>query len=122
VAKTFRRALVVEDHEDTRELYVAYLRHSGWQVEEVANGEEALAVATLFEPDVIVMDLAMPQVDGVEATRRLRRHPRTKDTPIVVVTAHPLRAHEAVAAGATDFILKPCLPPALALVLEKTCP
>jgi CheY-like chemotaxis protein len=86
----------------------------------VTNGEDALAVATSFEPDVIVMDLAMPHVDGVEATRRLKRDPETKEIPIIVVTAHLLRAHEAIAAGCTEFLIKPCLPQELLDVLVKT--
>jgi CheY-like chemotaxis protein len=113
------RALVVDDNDDTRALYAMYLRHRGWEVEELANGEEALAVAKVFAPDIIVMDLAMPLVDGVEATRRLKRDPRTKEIPIIVVTAHLLRAHEAIAAGGSDFLLKPCLPQDLLAVLEN---
>jgi CheY-like chemotaxis protein len=112
------RALVVDDNDDTRELYALYLRERGWEVEELANGEEALAVAKIFAPDVIVMDLAMPLVDGVEATRRLKRDPRTKEVPIIALTAHVHRAHEAIAAGGTDFLIKPCLPQDLLSVLE----
>jgi CheY-like chemotaxis protein len=114
------RALIVDDTRDSRELYGLYLRNSGWQVEDATNGEEALAIAAAFAPSVIVMDLSMPVLDGIETTRLLKKDPRTRHVPIVALTAFadPLKEVEARAAGCQAFVAKPCLPDQLLMVLE----
>src|SRR5258708_30085721 len=66
------RVLLVDDDEDTREMYAWCMRAAGWIVETAADGADALLLAPVFEPDVIVMDLHLPTVDGIEATRRLK--------------------------------------------------
>jgi len=82
--------LVVEDYQDAREMYSAYLQFSGYRVEEATNGMEAIEKAIELTPDIILMDLALPKVDGWEATKRLKSDPRTKHIPIVALTGHAL--------------------------------
>jgi CheY-like chemotaxis protein len=105
--------LLVDDNDDNRKLYAEQLRTSGWVVEDLTNGLDALQVAPAFAPDVIVMDLAMPVVNGVEVTRRLKRDPRTRDIPIVALTAHPTLLVEAKDAGCSQCLTKPLAPRAL---------
>jgi CheY-like chemotaxis protein len=114
------RVLIVEDTLDSRELYNLHLRDAGWEVDDAANGAEALTLASTFEPDAIVMDLNMPVMDGIEATRLLKKNPRTRHIPIVALTAFadPVRAIEARYAGCQIFLAKPCLPERLLLWLE----
>ena len=104
--------LVVDDYPDNREMYSAYLRFQGLEVMEAANGGEALAHAFERTPDLIVMDLSLPGVDGWQATRLLKADPRTKDVPVIAVTGHALvgAPEEAAAAGCDGFLTKPCLP------------
>jgi CheY-like chemotaxis protein len=105
--------LLVEDDEDARRLYAERMREAGWFVEDVPDGDEAVLVAASFAPDAIVMDLALPTVNGIEATRRLKRDPRTRSIPIVAISAHPSMADDARDAGCELFISKPCTPRAL---------
>src|SRR5262245_9934549 len=104
--------LVVEDYQDAREMYAAYLQFSGYRVAEATNGYEALEQAQQLKPDIILMDLALPKMDGWEATRRLKADTRTRDIPIVALTGHALAGHAegARAAGCDSFVTKPCLP------------
>src|SRR6476646_7069571 len=82
--------LVVEDYQDAREMYAAYLQFSGFQVAEAANGIEAVQKTVELQPDIVLMDLALPQMDGWEATRRLKSDARTTHIPIVALTGHAL--------------------------------
>src|SRR6185295_15365995 len=104
--------LLVDDYPDNRDIYVQYLTYSGLRVEEAENGHEALEKAFALLPDVIVMDLSLPGLDGWEATRRLKGDPRTRHIPVVVLTGHALAGHSqgAMDAGCDAFITKPCLP------------
>jgi len=113
------RVLVVDDSPESREVYADCLRDLGWELEAAAGGDEALARASAFGPDVILMDLAMPGVDGLEATRRLKRDARTTHVPIVALTAYAGRAYDALAAGCSEFLTKPCGIQDLAAVIEK---
>ena len=110
-----KRILMVDDFQDNREMYAAYLRHAGFVVEEAVTGTEALDRAFATTPDLIVMDLSLPGMDGWEATRRLKADARTKHIPIVVVSGHALEGSvkSAQAAGCDAFLRKPCLPNAL---------
>ena len=103
------QVLVVDDNEDTRAMYAALLSTAGFAVRTAANGEEAIAAAE-DRPAVIVMDLAMPGLNGWEATRRLKTGTRTRDIPVIVLTAHDLDHYRevAVAAGCDAFLSKPC--------------
>jgi two-component system, cell cycle response regulator DivK len=113
--------LVVEDYQDAREMYSAYLQFSGYRVEEATNGLEAIEKAIELTPDIILMDLALPKVDGWEATKRLKSDPRTKHIPIVALTGHALAgfAEGAREAGCDAFVTKPCLPDALVAEIRR---
>ena len=116
-----RRVLVVDDNEDSRLLYSAYLRHLDVEVTTAADGSEALRLAGERKPDLIVMDLTMPRMDGWTATRLLRANTELRGIPIVAVTGvRRDEAEEATRAAQFDrYILKPCLPQDLAVaVLE----
>jgi len=104
--------LLVDDYPDNRDIYVQYLTYAGLRVEEAENGHQALDKAFSLRPDVIVMDLSLPGLDGWEATRRLKEDPRTRDIPVIALTGHALAGHSKVAfeAGCDAFITKPCLP------------
>jgi two-component system, cell cycle response regulator DivK len=101
--------LVVDDFRDGREMLVEYLVFRRFQVAEARNGAEALEVARRMKPDIILMDLSMPGVDGWEATRRLKADPRTRSAVVVAVTAHafPREQEAARAAGCDVVIAKP---------------
>ena len=107
--------LLVDDNPDSLTLYAAVLRQKGFQVDVAVNGAAALSKAAASPPDVVVMDLAMPVLDGWEATRRLREDPATHDIPIIVLTAHsnPAERRRAEEAGCDAFLTKPFSPSAL---------
>ena len=104
--------LIVDDSLDARELYATYLDHVGYSVRVVADGHAAIAATVELQPDVVVMDLAMPHVDGITAIRRLKMHPRTRRIPVILLTGYPSKAIQqgALEAGADVFLTKPCLP------------
>jgi len=107
--------LVVDDFEDNRSMYAEYLTFSGFRVEEAANGQEAVTKTTELLPDVVVMDLSLPVMDGWEATRRLKGDARTRAIPVIALTGHALAGHSkgAKEAGCDEFLAKPCLPETL---------
>jgi two-component system cell cycle response regulator DivK len=113
--------LVVEDYQDAREMYAAYLQFSGYRVAEAANGLEALEKTRELMPDIILLDLALPKMDGWEATRRLKADERTRHIPIVALTGHALAGHAEGArqAGCDAFVTKPCLPDALVTEIQR---
>ncbi len=113
------RVLIVEDNDTTREMYAWSMRAAGWLVEEAANGEAALYAAALFEPDVIVMDLRLPVLDGIEATRRLKETELTRHIPIVACSALDRAEAEAKNAGCSAFVTKPCPPEDLRVLVES---
>ena len=104
--------LIVDDFADNREMYSQFLEFSGFRVAEAQNGHEALEKAFALRPDLIVMDLSLPGLDGWEATRRLKADDRTRATPVIALTGHALAGHSkgAMDAGCDAFITKPCLP------------
>jgi two-component system, cell cycle response regulator DivK len=97
-------------------MYSEYLAFLGYRVEAADHGVEALARSTALKPALVVMDLSMPEMDGWEATRRLKANPATNGIPVLVLTGHALAGAEesARAAGADAFLTKPCLPESLA--------
>jgi two-component system, cell cycle response regulator DivK len=113
--------LVVEDYQDAREMYAAYLQFSGYRVAEATNGIEAIDKSIELLPDIILMDLALPRMDGWEATRRLKLDERTRHIPIVALTGHALAGHAEGArqAGCDSFVTKPCLPDALVAEIQR---
>ena len=104
--------LVVDDTRDTRELFVEYLRMAGFQAEQAESGTEALDKAATLRPAAIVMDLEMPEMDGWEATRRLKADARTRHIPVVALSAHVMEGarKKATEAGCAGFLSKPCYP------------
>ena len=116
--------LVVDDYGDAREMYSEYLEFAGFRVAQADNGAEALEKAFKLLPDVILMDLALPGIDGWEATRRLKADARTRTIPVVALTGHALAGHSESArlAGCDAFIAKPCLPQELVHEIRKVLP
>ena len=106
------RVLVVDDYPDAREMYAEYLEFAGFEVVEAENGMEALQRAVETTPDIILMDLSLPVMDGWEATRRLKADKRTAPIPVVALTGHALAgiSEGAKRAGCDAFVTKPCLP------------
>lgn len=115
------RVLLVDDYPDAREMYSEYLTYSGFDVVEASNGIEALQRAADEAPDIILMDLSLPVMDGWEATRRLKADQRTADIPVVALTGHALAgiSEGAKQAGCDVVITKPCLPEDLVKEIRK---
>jgi CheY-like chemotaxis protein len=113
--------LVVDDFADNREMYSEYLTYSGYDVIEAKNGKEALEAAQAQAPDIIIMDLSLPVMDGWEATRRLKADDRTRRIPVVALTGHALAGHSQGAreAGCDSFLAKPCLPDQLVAEIKR---
>jgi len=113
--------LVVDDFPDNRDMYMQYLEFSGMRVAEAQNGHEALQQAFALLPNLIVMDLSLPGLDGWEATRRLKADARTRAIPVIALTGHALAGHSqgAIEAGCDAFIPKPCLPERLLEEIKK---
>jgi two-component system, cell cycle response regulator DivK len=104
--------LVVDDVADNRDVYAQFLAFKGFKVALAGDGQEALDKAFRLQPDLIVMDLTMPIMDGWEATRRLKGNIKTQHIPVVVLTAH---AHKDMEEGVREtgcdgFLTKPCPP------------
>jgi two-component system cell cycle response regulator DivK len=109
--------LVVDDDEDARELYAWCMRAAGWLVEAVPNREDAILVAAVWAPDVIVIDLRPPVIAGFEAIRRLKRAEGTRHVAVVAISGI-VGENEARAAGCDKFVAKPFEPKALRELLE----
>lgn len=99
--------LIAEDHVDSREALSALLEAFGFRVVPAANGREAVELARQAHPDLILMDIMMPELDGFEATRQIRGFPDTRDIPIITLTAMDGARSLALDAGANDFLPKP---------------
>ncbi|HYO16273.1 MAG TPA: response regulator [Thermoanaerobaculia bacterium] len=104
--------LVVDDVAHGREIFAEYLEFRGFRVATAADGQEAIDQAFELHPDVILMDLSLPRIDGWEATRRLKADDRTRDIPVIALTAHALAAahDKAMEVGCDAVVTKPCLP------------
>ncbi|HMF98063.1 MAG TPA: response regulator [Vicinamibacterales bacterium] len=115
------RVLLVDDYPDAREMYTEYLEFSGYEVIGAGNGLEALQRAVDASPDIILMDLSLPVMDGWEATRRLKADKRTASIPVVALTGHALAgiSEGAKKAGCDAFVTKPCLPEDLVREIKK---
>lgn len=117
-----KRILVIDDQADEREIQTAMLGHLGYEVSTAEDGERGLEMATESPPDMILLDIAMPRLDGFEVCRRLRADPRTSGVPVVFFTASVVgdleeRAREA---GATALMVKPVDPHEVAKTVEQT--
>jgi CheY-like chemotaxis protein len=103
------RILVVDDNPTNLKLVTFLLASSRYDVRTASSAESALAVLEVFEPDLILMDLQLPDIDGLELTRRLKADPRTCHTTIIAVTAYAMKGDEekARAAGVDGYVCKP---------------
>jgi two-component system, cell cycle response regulator DivK len=119
-----KRILVVEDQEDNRRILRDLLAHAGFEVIEVGDGEKALPAAAAHRPDVILMDVQLPLLDGYEATRRIKADPALRHIPIIVVTSYALSSDEAEAraAGCDAYVAKPFSPRALLAKIREYAP
>jgi CheY-like chemotaxis protein len=108
--------LIVDDYRDACEMYAAYFEIAGFCPLKASDGYQALRLAVDMQTDVILMDLAMPGIDGYEVTRRLKAEPKTRHIPVIALTAHARgrQASDLLASGFDDLIIKPCLPDVLA--------
>lgn len=111
-----REALVVEDDPDARRLLVACLRRLGLQVSEAATAREAVALLECSTPDLLCLDLRLPDASGFSVCEHVRRTPRLRDVPVLVISAlgQPIDRAQAHAAGADDYLTKPFRAAALA--------
>jgi len=121
VAPSQRSILLVDDFNDGLDMYAEYLSFHGYRLSLARDGEEAVRLARSEHPGVILMDLQMPVMSGVEALRILRSDEAFSGTPIVAFTAHALDAEraDAIRAGFDEVISKPCLPEDLMAAVER---
>ena len=119
-----KQILVVEDQEDNRRIVRDLLTTIDYEVTEAENGEEALAAVAKQRPDLILMDIQLPVMDGYEATRRIKADPQLRAIPIIAVTSYALSGDEekARAAGCDDFVPKPYSPRQLLAKIRKYLP
>jgi CheY-like chemotaxis protein len=109
--------LIADDNVDAREIYALYLGTVGYRVETAVDGHEAVVKARALHPDVVILDLHMPRIDGWGALKVLRDDPNTAAIPVVVLTCDDFKSFPkpaARAAGAVSYLMKPCLPEGLA--------
>jgi two-component system, cell cycle response regulator DivK len=118
---TRKRVLLVEDDPDTRLIYATMLKTNGFEVIQASDGSEGVELAREHVPDLIVMNLVMPQVDGLSATELIRANPATAATPIIVCTAflHEQGADMAQDAGCDAYLEKPCEPTRLVDTVKR---
>jgi two-component system cell cycle response regulator DivK len=107
-----KRILVIEDTEDNRRILRDLLTNAGFELIEAADGERGVMMAAEHRPDLILMDIQLPIIDGYEATRRIKANPDTRHIPIIAVTSYALSGDEAkaIAAGCDGYIAKPFSP------------
>jgi two-component system cell cycle response regulator DivK len=107
-----KRILVVEDQEDNRQIIRDMLAATDYEVMEAESGEQALAAIAIQRPDLILMDIQLPVMDGYEATRRIKADPALRSIPIIAITSYALSGEEqkARAAGCDEYVPKPYSP------------
>ena len=116
-----KHILVAEDNEDLAELYCIQLESLGFDVTVAKNGIEAIELAPLLLPDLVIMDIRMPKMDGLEAARQIRENPATRDIPILAATAKAMEGdkEKCLAAGCDGYIAKPFTHRELSLQLRQ---
>jgi len=119
-----KHILVVEDEEDNRQILRDLLTKAGYEMTEAVNGEEALAEVARQRPDLILMDIQLPVMDGYETTRRIRINPAWKSLPIIAVTSYALAGDKdkALAAGCDAYVTKPYSPRQLLATIREYMP
>ena len=112
--------LVVDDVEEVREMCAHYLAHEGYAVAVASNGQEAVAKTAELLPTAVLMDLSLPVMGGLEATKRIKSDPRTQHIPVILVTAHTRNGSAAVIeAGCDGFLVKPAAPREIVAEIER---
>jgi len=119
-----RRILVVEDQQDNRQILRDLLGSADYEMDEAENGQQAIDAVAKQRPDLILMDIQLPIMDGYEATRRIKGNPATKDIPIIVVTSYALSGDEGKArdAGCDAYVTKPYSPRLLLAKIREYLP
>jgi two-component system, cell cycle response regulator DivK len=115
-----KRILIVEDQEDLRGVLRTLLSGSGYIVIEAADGEAGVSKALAERPDLILMDIQLPVLNGYDATRRIKAHPHLKDTPVIAVSSFAMKGDEekARAAGCDHYVTKPYSPMQLLRIIR----
>jgi two-component system cell cycle response regulator DivK len=116
-----QRVLLVEDQEDNRRIVRDLLSSAGYELLEAVTGDDGVRLAEAHRPDLILMDIQLPGVDGYEATRRIRKTPGLATTPIIAITSYALSGDDAkaLAAGCTAYVAKPFSPRALLATVRE---
>jgi two-component system, cell cycle response regulator DivK len=116
-----RKVLLVEDQEDNRRIVRDLLTSVGYQVEEAVTGEDGVRLAAEYPPDLILMDIQLPGIDGYEATRRIKANPALRAVPIIAVTSYALSGDDVKAkeAGCDGYVAKPFSPRALLVKIRE---
>ena len=119
-----KRILVVEDQEDNRIIFRRLLSNAGYDLIEAVNGEDGVALALSTRPDLILMDIQLPVMDGYEATRRIKSNAELKSIPVIAVTSYALSGDEAKAraAGCDAYVAKPFSPRQLLAKVREYLP
>jgi two-component system cell cycle response regulator DivK len=118
---TSKSVLLVEDNAHNRKIFSGMLTHAGLRVIEAEDGHQALAAVAADPPDLILMDLSIPGIDGWECARRLKADPKTKAIPIIALTAHAMRGDEerALQAGCDGYLSKPISPKKVVEIVKE---
>ena len=116
-----KRILIVEDQEDNRKVLRDLLTSAGYEPIEAVTGEEGLTLAETQRPDLILMDIQLPGLDGYEATRRIKANPALRGIPVIAVTSYALSGDDVKAreAGCDDYVTKPFSPRALLATIRE---
>jgi two-component system cell cycle response regulator DivK len=116
-----KTVLLVEDNPHNRKIFSGMLAHAGFRVVEAVDGNEAMQKVASEKPNLVLMDLSIPGIDGWECTRRIKGDPATKDTPVIALTAHAMRGDEERAreAGCDGYLSKPVSPKKVVEVVRK---
>ena len=119
-----RTILVVDAHEDNRRILRDLLRTAGYEIVEATTGEDGVAAAKARVPDLILMDIQLPGIDGYEATRRIKADEALRRIPLIVVTSYALSGDDAkaLAAGADAYVAKPFSPRAMLAKVREYLP
>jgi len=119
-----KRILVIEDHEDNRRILRDLLTSAGYEPIEAVTGEEGVVLAETHRPDLILMDIQLPGLDGYEATRRIKANPALRRIPVIAVTSYALSGDEVKAkeAGCDAYVTKPFSPRALLAKVREYLP
>jgi two-component system cell cycle response regulator DivK len=119
-----KRILVIEDQEDNRQIVRDLLSANGYELTDAITGEEGVAFAKRDRPDLILMDIQLPGIDGYEATRRIKADPELRHIPIIVVTSYALSGDDqkAFAAGCDGYVTKPFSPRLLLAKIREYLP